>query len=913
MSTTSDSFQFVLTKFQPDGCALSPDALYLKRQADANLRAALLRGGSLAYVIGPTQMGKSSLCLNTVRHLEKHGVRAAWIDIGLLRDAHNEHHWFELLVDRLIAELGLPADFKSLTWPRYSQQPAGLCWNSMFRAIIASYFENYPPQPKSDTAHLAILFDEIDSVRAHSLDLDSFFTVIRSCVEDSRRRASSPYHKVSICFVGRRTPHQLLHDTSITSLALGQGIELQDFVKEEVQDFRAELYKVTRSDIAFNRAFEVTEGHPFMLNRICNDIYIERCQSQEDVDKIISAVFAKDDYQTIGMFKAVEDRILVHHRRSELFEIYYKLLFDPRPIPKKRKDELQIELVQSGLCCWRNHELQPRNQIYKNVFDAAWLRSHRGGPRPLDARIEPWLKANRSDEHLLNQYELQAEENRFATGEYEPTEIEREFLSASETYASAFRLRRTKLFAAVSAAVIIVAIVVAFFLLQSRSLRAEIVFYQDRIKNQQQVIRELEEDSRRLRESLQKSHSQLDDQRRAYDELSLKYIKLIDDRNRLVTELNTAMGLIRLREVALEEMRTKYQDMQNRLGKLSKDAENLQQLLTESRQRIARLEQKEATATDVLLEKPTFAFRHERPVRSVALSADIKSVYTADGEGNIFIWSPSQEDSPVAQLKQHSGAINDLALSNDGALLVSGDTVGVAQLWDIRKRTVSATLRGHSGSISAVAIAPDGKYVATASSDSTIRIWDAQKGTPLRILSGHKGEVTAIAFARDGIRLVSGARDRTVRIYSLANGHEQIRLRERFDSEPTFVAFSPNARAVLIGTYRGSTSLYYLHENRALRADILGKQPVGTLVAGLFARQQSFTATIDVEGVVCIYEAFTGIRLRRLSPALRPLGGNVGSRASTKVANDAVFSEDGKWVVTASDDGLARMWRVNLE
>jgi hypothetical protein len=650
-----------------------------------------------------------------------------------------------------------------------------------------------------------------------------------------------------------------------------------------------------------------------MLNRICNDIFIERCQSHEDVDKIVNSIFAKDDYQTIGAFKAVEDRILGHQRRSELLEIYYKLLFDPRPVSEKRKDDLQIELVQSGLCCWRKGELQPRNQIYKNVFDAAWLRSHRGRPRLLDARIEPWLKTNRSDEHLLTQSELQAEERRIGFGEYEPTEIEREFLSASETYASAFRLRRTKLFAAVIAVAIILAVVVAFFLLQSRRLRAEIVFYQDQIKNQQTSILQLEAETRSLRASLLESHSQLDEQRRAYDKLSLKYIKLSEDRSRLATELNASMGLIRLREVALEEMSTKYKDMHNRLDKLSKEAEMLQQLLAESRQQIARLEHKEATATDVLLEKPSFAFRHERPVRSVALSADIKSLYTADGEGHIFIWSPSQQDSPVASLKQHSGAINDLALSSDGALLISGDALGVAQLWDIKKRAVSATLRGHSGSISAVAISPDGKYVATASADSTIRVWDAEKGTLLRILSGHKSEVTAISFARDGIRLVSGARDRTVRIYSLTNGREQIRLRERFDSEPTFVAFSPNNRAVLIGTYHGSINLYYLYENRALRADILGKQPVGTIVAGLFGRQQSFTATIDVEGVVCIYEAFTGIRLRRLSPALRPFGGKVSSSASTKVANDAVFSEDGKWVVTAGDDGFARMWRVNLE
>jgi WD40 repeat protein len=64
-----------------------------------------------------------------------------------------------------------------------------------------------------------------------------------------------------------------------------------------------------------------------------------------------------------------------------------------------------------------------------------------------------------------------------------------------------------------------------------------------------------------------------------------------------------------------------------------------------------------------------------------------------------------------------------LAFSPDGSLLVSGDSAGSVQIWDVETGERLADLRGHTLAITGVAFAPDGMSFATASRDGTVRVW----------------------------------------------------------------------------------------------------------------------------------------------------------------------------------------------
>ncbi len=76
-------------------------------------------------------------------------------------------------------------------------------------------------------------------------------------------------------------------------------------------------------------------------------------------------------------------------------------------------------------------------------------------------------------------------------------------------------------------------------------------------------------------------------------------------------------------------------------------------------------------------------------------------------------------------------------------------------------------LRGHTGDINALSWSPDGARLASASHDRTVRIWDAASGTTQDVLTGHTKWVSTVTWSPNGLRLASGGEDGTLRIWEV--------------------------------------------------------------------------------------------------------------------------------------------------
>ncbi|QLQ06712.1 MAG: hypothetical protein HZY76_12120 [Anaerolineae bacterium] len=70
-----------------------------------------------------------------------------------------------------------------------------------------------------------------------------------------------------------------------------------------------------------------------------------------------------------------------------------------------------------------------------------------------------------------------------------------------------------------------------------------------------------------------------------------------------------------------------------------------------------------------------------------------------------------------------------------------------AQLLDASGQRI-ALLTGHTGPVNRIAYSPDGARIGTSSDDGTVRVWDAN-GQPLIVLSGHTGP-RAVQFGGRG-------------------------------------------------------------------------------------------------------------------------------------------------------------------
>jgi len=107
----------------------------------------------------------------------------------------------------------------------------------------------------------------------------------------------------------------------------------------------------------------------------------------------------------------------------------------------------------------------------------------------------------------------------------------------------------------------------------------------------------------------------------------------------------------------------------------------------------------------------------------------------------------------------HTGWINSLAFSPDGAILASGTDGTTISLWDVdNHHPLCDPLRVHNTGVISIAFNPDGTLMASTSRDGTIILWDTASmqplGGPLKTADTERS-AQIIAFSQDGKSLIS--------------------------------------------------------------------------------------------------------------------------------------------------------------
>ena len=74
------------------------------------------------------------------------------------------------------------------------------------------------------------------------------------------------------------------------------------------------------------------------------------------------------------------------------------------------------------------------------------------------------------------------------------------------------------------------------------------------------------------------------------------------------------------------------------------------------------------------------------------------------------------------ELRGHGGPVRSLALSADGAFVLSGSFDTSAIVWDIKDARAISVLRGHDGPVNATQMLPDGRFV-TGGEDGRLLLW----------------------------------------------------------------------------------------------------------------------------------------------------------------------------------------------
>jgi WD40 repeat protein len=193
-------------------------------------------------------------------------------------------------------------------------------------------------------------------------------------------------------------------------------------------------------------------------------------------------------------------------------------------------------------------------------------------------------------------------------------------------------------------------------------------------------------------------------------------------------------------------------------------------------------------------------------VNAVAFSPDGLLLVTGDNSGKATVWNVA--DATLNRVLDHRGAgVTSLAFPpQDSQRVLTGSSDAYARLWSLATGQIAqefgpvtnggVLVAGHASAVTAVAFAPGGSTLATGSKDKTAKLWDAATGGEVRTFTGHTDALDAVAFSPDGTQLATGSDDGSAIVWRQDTG-DKLRTLKPCVSPISAVAYAPDGSTLL--------------------------------------------------------------------------------------------------------------------
>lgn len=275
------------------------------------------------------------------------------------------------------------------------------------------------------------------------------------------------------------------------------------------------------------------------------------------------------------------------------------------------------------------------------------------------------------------------------------------------------------------------------------------------------------------------------------------------------------------------------------------------------------------------------------PLNDAVYSSNGKTIYSSSEDKTIRQWDAISGEEVGVFLKTPE-VVSMMAISPaDGYLLTLSST---AQLWDLQTGEEVREFPVQVDSLQGADFSPDGDFLLTGNTDGHACLWDIKTGDLVRMFTGHTGPIWGMTFSPDNKYFLTSAGDKTIRVWNIKTGQETRRF-----TFPGFVeglAVSPDGKWMLTGGDPGLTSLWTMDAKSYL--PVLNNGAV--VIAAAFSPDGKQILTGGVDGTLRLWDSDTGENLRDF-------------KGHTDVINyGAAFSPDGNYIVSGSWDTTIRQW-----
>ncbi len=332
---------------------------------------------------------------------------------------------------------------------------------------------------------------------------------------------------------------------------------------------------------------------------------------------------------------------------------------------------------------------------------------------------------------------------------------------------------------------------------------------------------------------------------------------------------------------------------------------------------------------------------HDYYVMSLSFRRDGEILASGSMDGTIKLWDVGKSEEQerrfgeaatgfvIDTLDRHNAWVNTVAFSPDGRYLASAGGDRLIRLWRVEdawpmwerplrrmnwpmeRRWEARTLCGHTAQIHTVSFSPDGQFIASSSHNGTIKLWRVGADAGIPTLTGHLTTVNAVAFsATDPDVIASCDGEKTVHLWDIQRC-EQIAVLWQNYSSLQGLAFHPkkallavpafdaaNAEVAIWDTSTEEVVHTLLHANAV---NAVAFSPDGRRLAaagGGTSRRSAPTDSAPVDYRIWLWDWED-------EQVAKQFKGHTDSITSV------VFSSNGEWLISGSDDGTVVVWDVS--
>lgn len=826
------------------GGALAADSnVYIPRRADDDLLD-LCQARIFAHVLAPRQMGKSSLRLRTGKRLADGGVTPLHIDLNTIGKTLSPQEWYFGLLTAIEDELPLDTDIVNWWQSRNHLGPLQRLVN-FFRDVLLVEIQ----QP------VVVFIDEIDSTLG--LDFaDDFFAAARA-IHDARHTNSS-FQRLSFVFIGVATPNELVKDPTRTPFNIGERVEVTDFTFQEARPLADGLGLPRRLALqTLSWVLTWTNGHPYLTQRICQEISRQNRNSwsEADVIKIVRDIFLLERTGQDDNLQSV--RRMLTQRTPDLAEtlsLYRHIRSGLYNVPDAEHSMVVSYLKLSGIVRTESGTFRVRNRIYEAVFDETWIDEveevNQVGSLQEVRRLREIATAKSREAEAAQQR---------ANAEQQRATIEQR--RATEQAEAAAKLRWRLVAVSIATVLAIILMIVALV------SRETAVTERDRANEQARIAVSRQLAAQAL--NLTNTH---------YDLALLLSLEA----NRIADTVDAKSSLFtNLRNNS--ELTTFLHPPQ--CSVLSLDFDVKEQIIAAGCND-GSIILWDATDWDKPKQLGEPLTKHTAQVNKVAFSSK-GLLASASDDSSVILWDVKEKPNKIRflqtlKLPNNESPVISLAFSRDGRILAGGDADGKIMLWDVTTN---------------------------------------QKPILLTILSGHEGQVNDMFFRSTLIDmalrsaqfdifgssvLVTSGSDKKIILWDTSTPTNPQKLNElSFEYDPSPMDISPNGQILIVS--QGSR-LYLWDLSDLNNPKQLSNTGYGSFL-DIFNSNSSFAFSQD-GSILAIGRESNTIDLWNVSDPLNPqhLGGTLSGHS--KSVNDTVFGF-GKFLISGSSDGKVILWNLD--